>query len=433
MKHTLHDIVLDKGSRLLAIDVPGSSSFYVNAIVRAGFGFADPAKHELPHLLEHLAFEGTRNYPEPKDLAFQMETLGISSNARTGTDIIRYYMWGGVSQYESMLELLAEQLVHPLFGKEQVRQQKVVVRQELSRLVDDDSERLTSHLLSVLYPEQPHFATDRINTLKAISRADIVDYHKRTHSCRNTCFVIAGDVGGKRLSELTNLLNSRLSGYADGQLLPYQNKITTEFARQVVSLESSNSTNQHFDVAFISQPVKAPWKQAAAMRLVSTLYNYGSGSRIYQKARQRGLSYGVSSGFSLDKNIFSEFYIIDQTSAAELLKLVELCLQELRAIVDGNFSAKELNRAKGMLYGDYATGYETPYELADWYGPEFVNRDRLLSPQQYAELIINTTKSDIVSTARKFIRSDNWVVSLVGKNVEKHWSAVGKLVTEYYN
>lgn len=432
MKHTLHEIVLDKGSRLLIIDVPGSTSFYANAIVRAGFGFADPAKYELPHLLEHLAFEGTKKYPDPLDYAYKMETLGISSNARTSTDIVRYYMWGSIDHYSEIINFLAQQLIHPTFADKQIVEQKDVVRQELSRDVDDDTERLTSHLLSVLYPDQPHFATDRINTLKAISRADIVDYHKRTHSCRNTCFVIAGDVGGKRLTELTNLLNSHLSGYSEGQLLPYQNKITTEFAGEVVSLESSNNTNQHFDVAFISQPIKAPWDQAAAMRLVSTLYNYGSGSRIYQKARQRGLSYGVSSGFSLDKNIFSEFYIIDQTSAAELLKLVELCLQELRSIVDGNFSAKELNRAKGMLYGDYATGYETPYELADWYGPEFVDGDRLLSPQQYAELIMDTTKSDIVSTAKKFIRSDNWVSSLVGKGISKQEEAIGDLIRKYF-
>jgi predicted Zn-dependent peptidase len=361
-----------------------------------------------------------------------METLGISSNARTGTDIIRYYMWGSIGNYQPILEFLLEQLVHPLFGQKQIGEQKEVVRQELSRLIDDDPEKLTNQFMTLLYPDRPQFAQDRIDTLANVTRSDIVDYYTATHTCKNTWFVIAGDMSSMRADNIIKILNEYLVDYREGKKLQYRNAIYPKFAGQLISLNSPSETNQHFDVAFISQPHKAPWQQAAAMRIVSCLYNYGSGSRIFQKARSQGLSYDVRSGFSLDKNIFSEFYIIDQTSPKELLKLIELCLRELRNIVDGKFSSAELKRAKGMLYGDYSTGYETPYELADWYGPEFVDDDKLMSPQQYAYMIADTTKKQIVDTAKEFIRSDNWAVSLVGKNADKHRSAVGKLVLKYF-
>jgi predicted Zn-dependent peptidase len=430
MKHTLIKKELKNGTRILFVNVPDSSSYYFNTICNGGFNYSQKSKYELPHLLEHLAFEGTEKYPKPGQMGYELEKLGGWYNAWTSEENIRYYLVGNVDDYKKLTDLALEQYTRPLFKQKSIDEQKQVVERELKRYIDDDGARVRSLTYSTLFPSKVCFARDRIATISHISRKDILDFYKTTHTQANTLFVVAGDLSSDRRRNITKSIEKAIKNLPVGKKLHKIHELSPDFGLKIQTLPSKLEAQLYFSIGFIKNTYESEIKYRAACNVASAIFNRGDGSRIFRKSRSAGLAYTVNSGISNNLD-YSELYIIEKTDPHLSVKLFELCLSELKDITEGNFTNEELNRAKGYMAGGYNTEYETSRALADWYGPMFVDEERLYSPIEFAEQIRAVKREDIKRVLDSFIAKDNWLISIVGKNAEKY-KAEFKLIVEKY-
>ena len=219
MKHTLHQTKLNSGTRILFVNVPGSRSYYFNTICNAGYNYASYDKFELPHLLEHLAFEGSKKFPELGQMSYELERLGGWYNAYTDTADITYFLIGSIVDYRKITELGLEQYTSPLFRPKNIAEQKKVVEREFKRSIDNDDDRIRNLTMSRLFPDRPVFAQQRIDTLKGISKDDIESYYKATHTQANTVFVISGDLDSSKQKVITEMIAKSLSALPVGKRL----------------------------------------------------------------------------------------------------------------------------------------------------------------------------------------------------------------------
>ena len=429
MKHTLHIKTLENGTRILFVNLAASSSYYFNTINNAGFNYVDISKHELPHLLEHLAFEGSKNYPKEGQIGYELEKLGGWYNAATSDDYIRYYLVGSMNDYKKITELALEQYTQPLFREENINQQKSVVERELRRKIDDDSIKVRSLAMEQLFSDKLFSLKSRIDTLKHITKLDIENYYAKTHTQANTNFVVAGDIDSKKQKEITSVIEQRISTLPVGESLHEVKKLNTSNLAKVYTLPSKLEEQMYFLVTFIKGKYDNDMQYRAASRVVSAIYNRGDGSRIFRKSRSAGLTYGVHSGIFNDEE-YSELYITDKTDPHLAQKLFKLCVNELIDIKNGNFTLEELERAKGYMAGENDTEFETSRDLADWYGPLFVAKDKLYSPKDFARAIRSVTKEDVLLVLNKFIRKDNWLITLVGHNAINQASGFEKIIKD---
>lgn len=431
MKHTLIKKELKNGTRILFVNVPGSSSYYFNTICNGGLNYALKSKYELPHLLEHLAFEGTENYPKPGQMGYELEKIGGWYNAWTSEETIRYYLVGSIGDYQTLSDIALEQYTRPLFKQKSIDEQKQVVERELKRDIDDDGARIRSLTYSTLFPSKACFAKDRIATISNISRKDILDFYKTTHTQANTIFVVAGDLSSDRRSNITKSIEKAIKKLPIGKKLHKIHELSPDFGLKIQTLPSKLEGQLYFSVGFIKNTYESEIKYRAACSVASAIFNRGDGSRIFRKSRSTGLAYTVNSGISNNFD-YSELYVIDKTDPHLASKLFELCLSEIKDITEENFTNEELNRAKGYMAGSYDTDYETSRALADWYGPKFVDCEELYSPVDFAKTIRKVTRDDIKSVLDSFVVNGDWIVSIVGKDSEKYKPMFKENMEKYF-
>lgn len=427
MKHFLHPVKLKNGVRILFVNVPGSMTYYFTTTTNAGFYYSQNDKYELPHLLEHLAFEGTKNYPKPGDLGYELEKIGGWSNAFTNNYIIRYFLIGSIKNYKRITDLALEKYTKPLFEQSSIDEQKEVVERELARKIDSDQVLLNCLTFSRLFPGTITFPMDRIKTLKNISQSDIKNYYKSTHTQNNSDFIIAGSLPTYRRKYIAKMIEKSSIDLNNGKRLHKMPKLSINELAKVKSLEGNDKNQLHFSLAFIKPDYELDLKYQAACSIASTIYNRGEGSRLFRKARSAGLTYDINSGISNDSD-YSELYIVDKTDPHLATKLLELCLDELIDLKSGNISSEELERAKGYKAGGFDTDFETARDLTDWYGPSFIENEPLNSPDQYAKALREVSKEDVIAVLNKFIKKDNWIVSIVGPDASKYEKDFNNLI-----
>lgn len=413
MKHSLHQEQLSSGVRVLFIDVPNSSTFSFNTVVRAGFKYADPKAFELPHLLEHLAFDGTTQHPTPADFAFALEGEGTDSNAYTSPDIIRYYYNGGRTDLNNIIALACAQLVDSTFDEAAIQSEKGVVESELSRLLENDGHMCWFTGMQHLEPELGLTYDKRIGQLESINREAIVDYYRASHVGNNTCVVLAGDFSrGKDIPGLMSLLNECLAHLPKGKERARRSiKLPVKFASKILLTNSLKRSEGYFELDFINTNYTDDIHDRAAMGLLSNILGGGSASRLFLSTRLKGLSYGPSSSYHFSTD-FSEANLSDRAVPKKLLPLFKECVEQTFAVVRGDYTDAELERARGYDRGGYQTGFERPSDLAGWYANNFVWRKPLYTPDDFVRELNSVNRSEIMAMAKRFYGSDNWVLSL---------------------
>ncbi len=413
MKHTLHQEQLSCGVRVLLVDVPYASTFSFSTVVRAGFKYADPKAFELPHLLEHLAFDGTKQHPTPAEFAFVLEGEGTDSNASTSADLIRYYYNGGRTDLENIMDLACGQLVDSIFEESAIVSEKGVVDSELSRLLENDSHMCSMVGVQYLEPLFGLSYPERIAQFDGITRQAIVDYYRSTHVGNNTCIILAGDFGrGKDVARLVAQLEQRLGTMPKGkQHRHIKNDLPKGFKSQVLVTNSLKKSEGYFELDFINTDYTEDLGQRVAMRVFNTILGGGSASRLFLSTRLKGLSYGPQVTSRFDRNLSTAgFY--DRAKPAKLLPLFTECMEQTFAIVRGDYTDAELERARGYMRGDLQSGFERPADLASWYGSNFVWGKELKSPDDALAELAAVTRQDIAAMGDKFYKSGNWLLSV---------------------
>ena len=82
MTHTVHVERIKGITDILIIDLPGARSAYVTFNLYSGFRQAiseDRRLYHVPHLLEHMVFDGSQAYPSVEQLGAELSEGGAIS------------------------------------------------------------------------------------------------------------------------------------------------------------------------------------------------------------------------------------------------------------------------------------------------------------------------------------------------------------------
>ncbi|MDP4038733.1 MAG: pitrilysin family protein [bacterium] len=416
MKHTLHKINLKSGAKLLAINVPNAATIDFRIYTRAGYRFTETNIFELPHLMEHLAFEGNKTYPDSLKFAFEIEKNGAYTNAYTNASFICYHFITRKKELKDITDLALIQLTEPLFKEKSINHEKETIINELSRNLANDSRRLFYFHDQVIVPSFCIPWEERINIVKKIKRKDILDYYSKTHVPKNLFFVIAGDLSPRDIDWLEKTIEKKLKGKDQGKLNKFRKPDLSDYRRSLDIYKSHAKEQTRFVLSFINEHFDLnSW---AAISILRNIYAGGFSSRIFQKARKAGLSYGPQASFSLARD-YSFFSIDDETSLPKVKDLFELMVKELVDVSNGNFTNQELERAKGYSAGKFEKGFQLASDFADWYGTDITMDYPLDSPANYISRFLAIKKKDVVGVAERYITKNNWVLTLMGENLEK--------------
>ncbi len=171
--------------------------------VKVGSKYEDRKIAGITHFIEHLIFKGTEKL-KGNAFATRIESLGGTVNAFTSYDNTVYHIIIPKKAFEEGLDLLIESVLHPAFPIDEIEKERKVILEEIKMGEDDPQRKLFNELFSISYQGHPYgrpiIGFDE--TVKSITRDDIIDYYKAHYTPDNMTVVIVGDFDEKTTKEI---------------------------------------------------------------------------------------------------------------------------------------------------------------------------------------------------------------------------------------
>ena len=204
---------LSNGMTVVSDQMPHLKSSAVGVWVNAGSRSEQENEHGISHLLEHMAFKGTKTRSAVQ-IVEEIESVGGDVNASTGIENTSYFVRILEDDLPLAIDILGDILANSTFDEEELEREKQVIVQEIGAAYDMPEDRVFDHILEQAYPDQPLGRTilGTPETVQGFSSQDIKNYMGTHYHGPNMILSAAGAVNH---DDLVNLGEKAFSGFGN--------------------------------------------------------------------------------------------------------------------------------------------------------------------------------------------------------------------------
>ena len=417
MKHVVTEVKLKNGAKGLLVHIPDASVMSFEFNFRAGEYLVDPEKWETPHLMEHMLLGANERYPKSRLFQAEIEKNGAYSNASTSVYEISYEAECADFEWERILELMLLAITKPLFLADEFDAEVGNVREELTA-------RSNNHFrhLSLALREQYGFMAktdeERLKLMDNVTVSDVREHYERTHTTKNLRFIIAGNLTPKRHETVIEILEG-IELHAGTSRIELPNE-RPKPQNSPVYVHNKTVKNLYFYIdSFMLRRMND--QETDALNLVNTMLTETLYSKILGTARERGLVYGMSSGFGQTK-LSSNWWFGAQVSQRNAAALFEIIRDELNNVFRGEIAAEDIEAAKAYALGRFQRSAQTVAGVAGGYSGRYFFDEVIDDYYQVPRRIKGVTKTDIVETASSLFNDQIWGLGILS-NCDKAFAA----------
>ncbi len=343
--------VLDNGLRLLTEAMPQVRSVSIGVWLTRGSRHERDEDAGIAHFVEHMLFKGTATRTA-EDIAQEVDSMGGQLDAFTAKEYASYYIKVLDEHLPRAVEVLADVLLHPLFAPEDIEREKKVVLEEI-KMVEDTPDDLVHELFTQQFWEGHPLGRPILGTperVEAFTQEQLFAYFREAYVAPNLIVAAAGNLDHERVRDLIVRAFRDLPTSA----APAVERAPTPVPKVVV--RPKDLEQSHLCLGTSCYP------QDHADRYVSYVLNTVLGgsmsSRLFQNVREkRGLAYSVFSGLAAYRDA-GALTVYAGCSPAAVGEVIDLVVEELRALKRVPLGEAELRRAKDHLKGNLMLSLE---------------------------------------------------------------------------
>ena len=406
-------VQLSNGIVVLARSNFNSPSVTVSGYLQAG-GLSDPIdKLGLADFTASALMRGSqrRSFQQIYDA---LESAGASLGIDSGTHTSGF---GGKSLAEDLdllLSLLAEVLIEPTFPAEHVERLRAQLLTGLAIRAQDTGDMASLTFDQMVYANHPyrHPEDGYPETIAAVSREDLVDFHKQYYGPAGMVVVVVGAVETRRAVE-------RVEAYLGNWVNPDQPP--TPALPPVIPLEETvvrKTTIAGKSQADIVLGVAGPGRRSPdyfpAALGNSILGQFGLGGRIGDSVREKaGLAYYAHSSLAggLGPGPWSVSAGVDPRNVDQAIGLIR---QEITRFTTERVLADELSDSQANFIGRLPLSLESNGGVAG----ALLNLERfelgLDYYRRYADLVSVVSVDDVLATAQRYLDNERLGVAIAG-------------------
>lgn len=192
----IRQTVLENGMAVYVVERPEQPSVELQCHVRTG------SIHEgldlgrgLSHFLEHMMFQGCRDYPGTA-AADKLGSLGGDANAYTSFDHTVYHCELPARHWAAGLDVIAKMVRYPEFPEERFTAERDVILRECELSRDNPDRRLMTRLLEQTFQTHPmRFPIIGYpQKIAEVSREIMAEYYRARYAPGRTFWLIVGAV-----------------------------------------------------------------------------------------------------------------------------------------------------------------------------------------------------------------------------------------------
>ncbi len=397
---------LPNGLRVVSHTMPHLKTVSLGIWVGVGSRNEREARHGVCHLLEHMAFKGTKTR-SARAIAEDIEMVGGDINAATSVDMTAYYVRVLETDVALAVDILSDILQHSRFDPYELALEKDVVLQEIAGLQDIPDELAYDLLQNTTFPSQsvgrPVIGT--VASVTALQPDDLRD-HLHTHYTANNMVLSAA--GAIDHTELVRHAEARFSGLST---VKPETPPTAEFVGGSAAI--TREFEQSHVLLGLNSPA-VPDEDFLTSQLFACLLGGGMSSRLFQTAREdKGLCYAIyASAWGLkDCGLFT---VHAATSADLVTPLFDVVVKELDQCAAGEISDAELLRAKAQIKVGMLMALESSAARAEQMARQLLNYNRLLPTEEIITRVEAQTQEDMTRIAQKLRSDPRHTVVVVG-------------------
>jgi zinc protease len=424
-----------------AIPTPGKDPelhvpAWTNASLSNGAKLVVSERHGLPLVSFQINFVGGANQYEPADktglASFVASMLSEGTTHRTGDQISNDLQLLGSSIGTSIssesgrmaflstkdrlaptLAILADMLENPTFP------QAALDRLQARTIVGLTQNRdRTAGIAAVVFPKvlyttaHPYGRTMNEASVKAVTRDDVVAFHKSYFQPAHAVITVVGDV---KADEVKNTIEQALADWKAGGSMPTFDYPAASSAKPttIYLVDKPAAAQSTFSIGTVGPPRST--SDYYALRVMNEMLGVLFQSRLNHNIREvKGYSYGVNSGFAFGRGpgpFRAGGEIVTAKSDSALIEF----MKELRDIRGPRPpSDDELAQAKASLVQSLPASFESVNGVNNSIASIYTQGLPQDYFQQFVRAVNAVTKDDVVRVAQKYVDPDHLAIVIVG-------------------
>ena len=379
MTDTVHLTTLSNGLRVVTEHMPHVKSAALGVWVNAGSRNEEPREGGLSHMLEHMAFKGTKRR-NAREIVEEIEDVGGDLNAYTDYEVTAYQARVLAEHVPLALDILADILRESTFLPAEIERERQVILQEIGERNDMPAMVAMETLQEIAYPDQP-LGRPIIGTpenVRSFDRAMVGDYMARQYCPSRMILSAAGYVDHAEIVRDAERLFGDMPRCDAPAIIPARYAPNT--SRLIRDTEQA-----HIVMAFDapdSRDIEAQFRAQTAAAVLGG----GMSSRLFQEAREeRGLCYSIYSyaeAFA-DAGLMTIYAATGPEQAEELATLaLDVTARAVEDITD-----READRSRAQAKAGLLMGLESPMRRAETLARQVFLRGRPLPIDEIVPMI----------------------------------------------
>lgn len=414
---------LENGMRIFVLPRPGTP-VEVECFIKTG------SIHEgeflgsgLSHFLEHMLFQGCRNYPGTA-AADTIDRLGGSINAYTSFDHTACHAMIAGIHLETAIDVLASMVRSPEFPAERFAAERDVILREQELGADNPDRKLFETLnaeVFKLHPVRIPIIGCR-HLIAEVTRDRAAEYWRRRYTPGRIFWVVVGNADPERVFEA---VGERLGDWQDS--FP---------GEPALPAEPDQCVERHAEFRFadplarLAAGIRTPaitHRAIPALDVLAGILGMGEGSRLVRVLeREKQLAVELRA-FCYSQPFGGILGITAAASPGKLGRLESALRRELDAIRNGGITAAEAKREKRQQLAEHLRQLRSLQEIAANIGGSVVACDSPDLSDSYLASLEALTLDEIRQAAAEYLTPEHFsFVRQLPAETGKHRPAKGK-------
>lgn len=368
-----------------------------------------PKEAGIAHALEHMHFQGTKDFLNSRAIAEYIEETGGIINARTGREWTLYHCRLPSKYAERAVRIISEQIKNSIFPEEKISVEMKNIIQELHRR-NDEPQRYLWELSQKFIYNNHSLAKDPLGleeSLQNFKREDFLNFKKRHYDSSNYTFVVIGNIDPKVAVEIFDkYFPEKIEKQPN--IRPVEN---INLSSNRVNVIKKDIQQTHISLSpIISKADDLSWLH---LSFYASMISGGMSFPLFQEVRDKlGLCYAVGANTSRQTD-FGRFNIYVGTDHKKYKQAVEAIFE----IVE-KYKKDEtlLEKVKNIKLGRLSLNYEHTGEILFQAVNDIVYIGRPRGFKEIKEEIESVTIQNITQSVDKYLQRESFFTTILAPN-----------------
>jgi len=396
------------------------------AVIKGGSSSEPAAKVGLASIYAASWRTGGTQSKSGDQLDDELESIAARVETGAGTDTTSVSFNCLKQNLDHVFGAFLDVLEHPVFREDKIELAKRRFRTGIARRNDEVESIAAREAAKLGYgADSPYAREPEYWTVDAVTRQDLLDWHKQHFAPNNIIFGVVGDFDAKQMEAMLRQAFGSLP-----RRTPYDPpQIPVPGPRPGVYLAEKSDVNQS-DISLIGVGIRRDNPDYFAVRVMNEIFGGGFSSRLFKNLRAtQALAYSVGGGIGASYNHKALINISMGTKSGSTAKAIEGLYKQIDDLLSNPPTDVELKQAKDSILNGFIFAYDSPdkvlseqltYELYG-YPKDFLERFR--------GAVEKVSAVEVNRVARKYIDKSKLAVLVVGnpKEFDKPLTTFGQV------